>query len=174
MTNYFELYDVPVSFHPDLDQVKKKYYELTRRYHPDRFASGSAAETAEALQMTALVNEGFRTLRSKMALTAHILKLYGLLEDEEKYSLPAAFLMEVMDVNELIDDLTPGDAVALQRAEAALNDLEADIGQETEKLTQMFTPLTDDNDLLLRIKDFHFRKKYLLRIKERISKFAAR
>ncbi len=174
MTNYFELYDVPVSFHPDLDIIKKKYFDLTRLHHPDRYAAGSAAESEDALQKTALVNEGFKTLRSKMALTAHILKLNGLLEDEEKYSLPPAFLMEVMDVNELIDDLAPGDAAALRHAEAALNDLEADIDQATDKLTQSYSPITGDTELLLRIKDFHFRKKYLLRIKERIGKFAAR
>ncbi|MCX6298040.1 MAG: hypothetical protein NTY72_02940 [Bacteroidetes bacterium] len=40
--NYFELYQIPVSFQPDLLAVKKRFYQLSREYHPDFFSNESA------------------------------------------------------------------------------------------------------------------------------------
>jgi len=43
----------------------------------------------------------------------------------------------------------------------------------TAKLTARYDAGEHDNALLLAIKDMYFRKKYLLRIKERIGTFAS-
>ena len=175
MTNYFELYDLPLSFYPDADWVKKKYYELSRKYHPDRAQQdGSAANTTEVLQMSATINEAFKVFKNSDATMAYILKLKGLLADEAHYALPPSFLMEMMDLNELISELEPGNETMLQQATATmqqhLNQWETAIKQ----LTDQYKEDLHDTYLLLKIKDYYFRKKYLLRIKERIDKFAAR
>ena len=47
--NYFQLFDLEQGFFPDQALVKRKYYELSRRFHPDFFVQqGDAArELAE-------------------------------------------------------------------------------------------------------------------------------
>src|SRR5580700_8084010 len=104
MNNYFELYHMPVTFYPDQVEIKSKFYELSRLYHPDRFAQAGGEELAKALRMAAMNNEAYKTFRSPDATMAYILKLNNLLEDEEKYALPPAFLMEMMDINEAVSD----------------------------------------------------------------------
>src|SRR5687768_2271342 len=99
MVNYFELYGIPESFNPDAATVKKKYYELSRQYHPDRFAQTDDSTRAEALRMAALNNDAYKTLNSTDTTMSYILKQHQLLEDEEKYNLPPNFLMEMMDLN---------------------------------------------------------------------------
>jgi len=175
MSNYFELYDLPVSFHPDATAVKSKFYELSRRYHPDRFAQAGGAELAEALQMASLNNAAYKTLQNRDAVMAYILKLNDLLANEEKYALPPAFLMEMMDINEAISDYeaSPDNENARKQAEQDLNDQLAAWEAATEKLTARYDAGEHDNALLLQIKDMYFRKKYLLRIKERIGTFAS-
>jgi molecular chaperone HscB len=173
--NYFELYDLPVSFHPDQAAVKNKYYELSRRYHPDRFAQAGSGDMAEALRMAALNNGAYKTLRSSDATMAYILKLHSLLEDEEKYALPPAFLMEMMDLNEAVSDyeMEPANEQAKQMAINNITEQLADWNTAANRLTIQYDASTQTEAILLQIKDMYFRKKYLLRIQERIDRFAA-
>lgn len=174
MTNYFELYNIPQTFHPDPATVKSKYYELSRLYHPDRFATAGAENTAEPMRMAALNNDAYKTLKNQDSTMAYLLRLAGVLEDEEKYALPPAFLMEMMDLNELVSELedTPDNENArLQALNALAEQLQA-WDTATRTLTDQFDSSHPDTTLLLQIKDMYFRKKYLLRIQERVEKIS--
>lgn len=176
MSNYFELYALPVSFYPDQAAVKSKFYELSRLYHPDRFAQTGGGELAEALRMAAMNNDAYKTLKSSDATMAYVLKLNGILEDDEKYALPPAFLMEMMDINEAISDyeMNPEDENARQMAENSLNEQLELWEDATKVLIDRYENDDQAKEWLPQIKDQYFRKKYLLRIKERIDRFAAR
>lgn len=174
MVNYFELYGIPTSFNPDAAQVKSKFYELSRKYHPDRFAQAEDTERAEALRIAALNNDAYKILSNSDNTMSYVLKQNDLLQDEEKYNLPPDFLMEMMDLNEAVSDYEMSDT-----NEQALKNIQELLKQQMEDWNKTVKPLTDkfnngdqSKDLLLRIKDFYFRKKYLLRIQERINTFA--
>jgi len=172
---------MPVTFHPDQVEVKSKFYELSRLYHPDRFAQTGGAELANALHMAAMNNDAYKTLRNPDATMAYILKLNNLLEDEEKYNLPPAFLMEMMDINEAISDYEAmpqnedaQNKLVIVSAVELLNEQLELWDDATKILIQKFDDGDKGQELLLQIKDQYFRKKYLLRIKERIDRFATR
>jgi molecular chaperone HscB len=175
MTNYFDIYELPISFHPSQAAVKSKFYELSRRFHPDRFAQAGADAVAETMRMAATVNEGYKTLKDADATMACILRMNGLLEEEEKYSLPPAFLMEMMDLNEAVSDYedAPDNEAARLTALNSLAELLQAWEDNTTALTRRFDEGEQNEALLLQIKDMYFRKKYLLRIQERIDRFAA-
>ena len=172
MTNYFELYHMPETFHPDQVEIKSRFYELSRLYHPDRFAQAGEEELAKAMRMSAMNNEAYKIFRNPDATMAYILKQHGLLEDEEKYNLPSEFLMEMMDINEAISDYEAGNTTARDMAENSLNEQLELWDDATRVLVGRFEEGDKSNALLLQIKDQYFRKKYLLRIKERIDSFA--
>jgi molecular chaperone HscB len=175
MINYFELYHLPVSFHPDQDIIKKKYYELSRQFHPDRFGQAGTAAMEEALQMSSINNEAYKTLRDPDATIKYLLTLNGVLEDDEKYNLPPNFLMEMMELNEAVSEyeLEPENEEMKQTAIKSLNDLMDLWQEEVNPLIERFDNGDNSRELLGEIKDYYFRKKYLLRIQERIGKFAA-
>ena len=179
MIDYFKLYKLPVSFTPDQAVVKHTFYELSRLYHPDRFVQEGGAALAEALKMAAMNNEAYKTLKNSDATMAYILKLpvpIGIgMEEEEKYALPPAFLMEMMDINEAISEYesAPENEDARQMAINALNEQLELWDDATRLLVQRYEQGDKSNELLLQVKDQYFRKKYLLRIKERIDRFAA-
>ena len=176
MVNYFELYGIPVSFSPDAAAVKAKYYELSRKYHPDRFTLAGEAEKEEVLQVSSANNRAYKTLQDPYATMAYVLRLNGLLEDEEKYSLPPDFLMEMMDLNELVSDYEtdPAQAELQDKARRMLDNLLAEWEEATRPLTQQYDNGDHSNGLLLQVKEQYFRKKYLLRIQERMNSFATR
>ena len=175
MDNYFELYDLPVSFFPDAAAVKSKYYELSRKYHPDRYTQADKAQQLEALTIAAQNNKAWKTLNNPDATLAYVLELHNLLQHDEKYTLPPAFLMEMMDFNEEVSEYEAGGDDALrQRLEQTLNTYLSDWQAAAEPLMRTYNSAAPDEAALLKIKDMYFRKKYLLRIQERINKFAAR
>lgn len=175
MSNYFELYHMPVTFYPNQAEVKSKFYELSRLYHPDRFAQSGGDELAKALHTSAMNNEAYKTFKSPDATMAYILKINNLLEYEEKYTLPSEFLMEMMDINEAVSDYEtePQNDDARQMAINSLNEQLELWDDATGLLTGRFEKGDKSKELLLQVKDQYFRKKYLLRIKERIDRFAA-
>lgn len=175
MVNYFELYGIPVTLQPDKAAVKAKYYELSRQYHPDRFAAAGAEAMAENMRMAALNNDAYRTLSDPDKTMAYVLKTHHLLEDEEKYSLPPEFLMEMMELNEAVsdyEDMPDNENARLTALNSLAEQLQA---WETAAaaLTTQFEAGNREESLLLQIKDMYFRKKYLLRIQQRIDTFAA-
>jgi len=64
--NFFQLFDVPVSYEVDLDLIQQRYRELQKSVHPDRFASASDQEKRISMQQTSWINEAFNTLRKPL------------------------------------------------------------------------------------------------------------
>jgi molecular chaperone HscB len=162
--NHFELYKISISFLPDLTSVKKQFYALSRAYHPDFFGGASAFEKEEALAISAQINSAFKIFQDKDATMKYILQLKGLLEEEEKYNLPAHFLMEVMELNEHVMELDHSDETAKKLVETALNQFQHNIYEPVESIITNYQESTGSEKELLQVKDYYFKKKYLDRI----------
>lgn len=163
--NYFELYDIPLSFQPDLSLVKKRFYTLSRQYHPDFFGGATEVEKQEVLEISARVNKAYKVFQKQDELIKYILQLKGLLEEEEKYSLPPEFLMEVMDLNEQVMELDKSDTKALEAILAIINELEKNIYDPVEAVLTNSESADFTEKTLLQVKAYYFKKKYLSRIR---------
>jgi molecular chaperone HscB len=84
--------------------------------------------------------------------------------------------MEMMELNEAVSEyeMDPADESLKQQAVQALQEQMAQWEAATGPLMATYDAGQGDNALLLRIKDYYFRKKYLLRIQQRIDTFATR
>lgn len=171
--DYFELYNLPVSFNPDLTLVKQKFYELSKQYHPDFFINESEEKQQEVLELSTLNNKAFQVLNDPQKRIHYILSLKGLLEEGENYKLPQSFLMEMMDVNEALMDLQmEPDAVRLSQVKLEIETIDAGLNQEREALAAAFDqqdPAAQEATLIA-IKDVYYRSKYLYRIRESLAK----
>ncbi|HEY0161809.1 MAG TPA: Fe-S protein assembly co-chaperone HscB [Edaphobacter sp.] len=75
----------------DTVALEKQFYTLSRKLHPDRFASRPAAEQEEALRQSSLLNDAYRTLKDPILRTQYLLKLKGVdLEEQSKSATDAA------------------------------------------------------------------------------------
>ena len=174
MINFFEFYSIPESFHPNVAQLKKKFYELSKQYHPDFYATESDEKQQEILELSTINNKAWQTLSDPAKRLEYILRQHELLVDGAKPQLPGDFLMEMMDINERLMEVDDAEQLATISNEVlAVDD---DINTELHKLTTGYATLDDTakESRLNEILDLYYRQKYLLRIKESLNTFAAR
>ncbi len=171
--NYFEFYDLPISFNPDQQLVKQKFYELSKKYHPDFHINSDADKQEEILERSTFNNKAFQVLKDPQRRLHYILTLKGLLVEGENYVLPQSFLMEMMDVNEALMELEfDPDAAKSATLKTQISSIEKDLTDEMKELTSSFEHIEhDDQETVLKaIKDLYYRNKYLIRIKESLDK----
>jgi molecular chaperone HscB len=174
MNNYFEFYGIPESFNVEQATLKKKFYELSKLYHPDFYAGEDEAKQQEILELSTLNNKAYQILTDPARRMEYILKLHELVSEGAKPQLPSDFLMEMMEINERL--MEADDAMELGRITAEVLAIESDMNDKLTELTSDYTQLdhTAQQEKRIKIADIYYRQKYLLRIKESLDTFAAR
>jgi len=174
MINYFDFYGIPESFHPDVAALKKKFYEFSKEYHPDFYATDTDEKQQEILELSTINNKAWQTLSDPAKRLEYILRQHELLVDGAKPALPGDFLMEMMDINERLMEIDDADQWAEINNEVM--SVDDDINQKLHSLTKDYHTLDDTakESRLNEILDIYYRQKYLLRIKESLNTFAAR
>jgi len=104
--NYFEVFGLPRVLSLDLKTLEKTFHELSRKYHPDYFTTAPPEERQRALQMTATLNDAYRTLRHPVRRVEHLLQIEGFKPDGSK--VPKSFLMEIFEINEQLEEVKAG------------------------------------------------------------------
>ena len=88
---YFEVFSLPKKLMLDVAALEKQFYAMSRRLHPDRFASRPVAEQETALAESSRLNDAYRTLKDPILRTQYLLTLEGVeLEEQSKAATDAA------------------------------------------------------------------------------------
>ncbi len=163
--NYFQLFDIPVSFQPDKTLLKSKFFELSRKYHPDFFTRESEREQSDALEKASMVNKAYKTFQNQDETIKYVLQLKELLEDEEKYQLPADFLMDMMEFNEkMMDAKMENDNEAITNIKESIHAVQGAIYSPVNPIVEGYEEGKTTTEEMLRVKEYYYKKKYLNRI----------
>ncbi len=155
--NYFELFEIPVTPKVDVSDLHKRYLALQRASHPDYFTQADEQERMEMEHRTAQINQAMQVFRDPLKTLGYFLSVKGFNTEQESAALPPAFLMEMMELNEQVEE---GDKEGVQRQIESLqihweNEFEGCLGspdKNMEKLQRLF-----------------FQKKYLNRLLDRMG-----
>jgi len=163
--NHFELFEIPISLNPNKEQVREKFYSLSRKYHPDFYTQENDFEQSEALEKSSQVNKAFKVFQNRDETIKYVLQLKGLLEEEEKYNLPPDFLMEMMELNEqMMDAKMEQDPEAIAKIKNAIADFESEIYLPVAGIVEGYEEEKTTTEQLLKVKEYYYKKKYLDRI----------
>jgi molecular chaperone HscB len=160
--NYFELYNIPISLQPDQALVRQRFYELSRKYHPDLHSLAAIDEQADILEKASQVNMAYKVLIHPDEVIKYVLQLKGLLEEEEKYQLTPDFLMEMLDLNEQALDVS--EQADADRLTQIIHDFQTKIYEPVETIVADYKEGITTEKELLQVKEYYYRKKYLDRI----------
>jgi molecular chaperone HscB len=102
--NYFSYLGLKKQLKLDLDELEKRFYEMSRKYHPDYFSNGDNIEKEISIERTAFLNSAYKILRDPVQRAKYLLQLeWGEIPMEEK-KVPPEILMEVMDLQEKLQE----------------------------------------------------------------------
>ncbi len=106
-TNYFDMFEIPVSYDVDLDALQQRYRVLQKAVHPDKYASASSQERRLSMQQTSLINQALHTLKHPVERAVYLLQLKGVdFSMSNQTTMDAAFLMEQMAMREQLEQVS--------------------------------------------------------------------
>ncbi len=167
---YFDFYDIPVSFLIDEKELKKQFLKKSRAFHPDFFTLESEEKQEEILKSSTLNNAAYKVLKDFDLRMKYILDQKEILKGEGQDKLDQAFLMEMMDINEALMELQfePNDT-EIQKLLSQIKSFEQGLIAEVDSFFQKdFNSLSLDQ--LDSIKQYYLKKKYLSRLEENLAK----
>ena len=160
--DYFEVFGLPRILGIDPAALEKTFHELSRKYHPDYFSTASPSEKTQAVRMTALLNDAYRTLRHPVRRVEYLLSLYGFKSDGSK--VPQALLMEVFEINEQLEEVKAGRASVEE-----VDSLRAKIREKRERFDAELRQASLDWDQLVKSAPEATRKEHLAKLAEILS-----
>jgi molecular chaperone HscB len=133
--DYFTVLGIPR--HPAVngEEVARRYYELSRRLHPDLYQTGTTQEKEASLQNTAMLNRAYRTLRDAVQRGQYWLELHGERLGKDNNRVPPKLATLVFDIQEKLVEIREARAegkAAAMRAELA--EIRADLEGQLSRL----------------------------------------
>ena len=119
--DHFARLGVEHTFDLDDKTLDRRYFDLLRHLHPDRFATKTPCERMLSQQQATSLNEAYETLRDPLRRAAYLVILDGRdpLGDEASMANDPELLMETMERREALADAETPDAVEAIAATAA-------------------------------------------------------
>ena len=164
MINYFELFQLPIQLPIDSGQLTANYQQLQRQYHPDNFAGATDNEKVAIIQKSAMINDGYQTLKNPIKVAEYLLSLQGFdVATEQNIIHDADFLMEQFSLREKLDDIESQNNVDL------LDDFHSEITQRKKNVYQQLMDYISQQDWQSAVNQI-YKIRYLARLIEQIEK----
>lgn len=135
MGNYFEVLGLTESYDINPSRLKKQFYELSRKFHPDFYSVKSGNEQVLARDNTAYINEALKVLSDPIRRAEYLLSLHtGNIVSHP--SPPQELFEEILEAGEILDG---GDLTDDKRRK--LMQIESGFKARREELLESLKPL---------------------------------
>ena len=153
----------------DSDDLKKRFYDRSRQWHPDRFSRGTSEEKQRSEEMTSTLNDAFRTLRDPVGRAEYFLRESGL---ELSKDAPPELLEEVFELNMALEELRGGDESAREQLVSAQERFTEMLGDADGSLAGLFARYDEkpDRAALDQIRATLNRRKYVSNLLRDVEK----
>jgi molecular chaperone HscB len=146
--DYFSFFGLPRRLQIDLQDLERRFRELSRKFHPDFYYNAPPAERLASLERSSYLNDAYRTLRSPVARIEHLLAVEGMpppTSHDVAPKVPPALLAQVFALNEELDDIrqareSGADPASLRsRLDAAREPIETRRDDHERRLQELMT-----------------------------------
>jgi molecular chaperone HscB len=124
----------------DQPRLQKTLIALTRKMHPDYFA-GEPEKRALAERNTALLNAAYRVVSDPYRRSDWLVRQLGGPDEQGERQLPQAFLAEVLEWNETLEQARAGSGGTADQVDALESELEERRAASFQRLAALLQPL---------------------------------
>lgn len=137
----YELFGIPLAFDVDTKDLRRRSLRISRDIHPDFFGTAGDDVRALAERNSARLNGAFDVLADDAARADWIVRHLGGPDEQTERAMPQAFLMEVLEWNEVLEEARASTTVLDPRLAALRTELEARRSTEIAAVRALLTQL---------------------------------
>ncbi|WWO99353.1 MAG: Fe-S protein assembly co-chaperone HscB [Candidatus Dasytiphilus stammeri] len=136
--NYFKIFGLPINFKLDTKLLEARFYDLQRKFHPDRYLKNSE-DKFDVLTKSALVNQAWKVLSNPLSRAEYLLLLHGFDVNSEQHNnlMDTNFLKLQFDLREELENIEQKACLKelsnlANRIESSISKIHYQIEQEME------------------------------------------
>ena len=174
--DYYEFFDLPRRLGLDSEDLKNRFYTLSRLLHPDRYTRRSEQEKRFSLEASSILNDAYRVLKDPIQRAEYVLRQEGFpVGDQRNKDVPPELLEEVFELNMALDELRGGDLEALPQLDAMRRRFVGMLGEIDRELEAMFArhdaaPEEARRQILAEIRSALNRRRYISNLVQEVDK----
>ena len=147
--DYFRVFGIPTEFAVDASELERRYKEMTKVLHPDRFARADDQARRASLERSVQLNEAWQTLKDPVRRAEYLLSLRGIDVGETSgvgrpgqsgehatLPVPQVLLMEVLELREALAEAHA--AKDLTETEALITKVRSRLGTVMDDVAKGF------------------------------------
>lgn len=170
---FYAFFGIDEQLSLDPADLQKRFYDLSRKLHPDRYGRKSPTERQFSEEATAVLNDAYRTLRDPIKRSEYLLKERGLdIGEQRSKAVPPELLEEVFELNMALEELRGGDDSARPQLEEARERFKAMLEQLDRQLDREFEryDASRDDAVLGAVRGLLNRRRYLQNLVNEVEK----
>jgi len=173
---YYEFFDLPRRLALDPEELKNRFYTLSRLLHPDRYTRRSEQEQRFSLEASSILNDAYRVLKDPIQRAEYVLRQEGFpVGDQRNRDVPPELLEEVFELNMALDELRGGDLDVLPQLEQMRRkflDMLSAIDRDLEALFRRHDDAQGDErrQVLAEIRSTLNRRRYISNLVQEVDK----
>lgn len=102
--DYFQRLGLPRRLTINLQELERRFHELSRKFHPDFFQQSSDQEKAISLENSALLNMAYRTLCDPILRVEYLISLEEGAVKDIPAKAPPDLLEEILELQETLEE----------------------------------------------------------------------
>ena len=172
--DYYRVLGLPLrNLNLDPDDLQRRFYDLSRLLHPDRFIRKPELERQYSLDATSVLNDAYRTLKDPVKRAQYVLAQEGFDVGEQRSNdVPPELLEEVFELNMALEEMRGGDSSARPQLESAEQNFEGMMSGIYSELQALFRAHDADpkRETLATIRAVLNRRKYIQNLLNEVQK----
>ncbi|MBK5290134.1 MAG: Fe-S protein assembly co-chaperone HscB [Acidobacteriia bacterium] len=164
LTDYYAFFGLEHKLNIDNEDLQRRFYQLSKLLHPDRYTRRAQRERDYSLEATAILNDGYRVLRDPVKRAEYILAEQGFEVGEQRAKdVPPELLEEVFELNMALEELVSGASSVRPQLEEARSRFRAMRREADERLGDLYKlwDASGERDSLVAVRGELNRRKYI-------------
>jgi molecular chaperone HscB len=156
----------------DLKELERRFYELSRQFHPDFHQGKDETEKNISLENSALLNKAYRTLKDPYSRVEYLVHLEEGSKNSIAAKIPQEFLEEIFELQEALEEFRSTedpDTQAklegkLQEAQKMLESRLLDLDKRLFDLFGRWDEMADRKPLIQQLKEILSYRTYFINL----------